>query len=119
MGHLPLVFGGRLAQEYAGCSVVVKNLIQELHRSGRALRLNDALVEAEEVRLKQGGLCRSNDPHVMAVAKVAQARLVCTNDAALREDFRDRAILNKPRGKLWSPAAHSTLRRNACDDCNP
>jgi hypothetical protein len=116
-GITPLVFGGRLAVEYAQCSEAVRNILLELSRAGKALKVDAARVNAEEQALRASGQCRSDDPHVVALAKVSGARLVCTIDDALGQDFRDKNILGKPRGKQWSPAAHQVLRQSACKDC--
>jgi hypothetical protein len=116
-GVTPIVFGGRLADEYSGCSQIVKNIIQELSRAGKALKVDATVINAEAQTLRASGLCRSDDPHVLALAKVSGARLVCTIDGALREDVCDKNILRKPRGKLWSPAGHQELRHSACKNC--
>lgn len=36
---------------------------------------------------------RSNDPHILALALASKARVLCSNDGDLRDDFRDRSIL--------------------------
>ena len=65
---------------------------------------------------------RSNDAHVLALAAASGARLLYTNDRALIEDFKDRAVMARP-GSVYTTArsrevtkAHRQLlaRRDLC-----
>lgn len=52
-------------------------------------------------QLEATNACRSNDVHILALAKVSGSRLLFSNDKDLWDDFRDRNIL-KPKGKIYS-----------------
>ena len=61
-----------------------------LVRAGRA-----RLVPWERVEPHQAGFgnIRSDDPHVLALARAADVRLLYTRDRRLRRDFRDRQLI--------------------------
>ncbi len=64
--------------------------------------VNDEEVDTETKALKANGLCKSNDPHVLALAQVSGARLLYSNDKDLQQDFKNKALINSPRGKVYS-----------------
>lgn len=71
-------------------------------RSGWLRLVPDEVVRDETVRLQRGKACKSNDEHVIALARVGGARLLYTNDVALQEDFDDPELVNDPRGKVYT-----------------
>ena len=77
-----------------------RELLQQLTVAGRAFTVDDAQVDAttEVVRPQ----CRSNDPHVVALAQVSGARLLYSNDTTLHQDFGDPQLINAPRGSVFS-----------------
>jgi hypothetical protein len=117
LGVMPIVYGGKLVEEYAQCGSRVWGRIAELRRAGRAFRFADEEIQQEAATLVVAGHCVSDDTHILALARVSGARLVCTRDAKLMQDFKNRAVVGKPRGKVWSPAAHKTLRARFCHEC--
>jgi len=46
--------------------------------------------------------CKSDDPHVVAVALISNARFLYSNDGDLQKDFRDPNLVNNPRGSVYS-----------------
>ena len=52
--------------------------------------------------LRQNGVCESNDQHVIALAQVSGARLLYCRDDALRQDFKNKELVDQPRGKVYS-----------------
>src|SRR5437764_928742 len=84
-----LVIGGRLAVELEHLGEP-RRFVRALLRAGRARRLPDSEVDQEESKVQESGLCRSNDYHVLALARVSGARTVCTLDKALQKDVRNR-----------------------------
>ena len=56
----------------------------------------------EETRLEKKGLCISDDPHVIALARISGARLLCSNDKDLQQDFGTKNLIDRPRGKVYS-----------------
>ena len=69
-----------------------------------ARQIADEVVCAEIRVLKEQGIYRSDDEHVLALAGVSGARLLFTNDPALEKDFKNRRIINsgKGRGRVYT-----------------
>ena len=98
--------------------------LRTAQRVGRARAISDEAVDSETETLRSQGICRSNDEHVVALAKVSGARLLFTNDNALQDDFRDRRIVGGTRGRVYTTGqskdvsnTHRSLlsRRDLCD----
>ena len=101
-----------------------KRVFAERLQAGRARRIPDEVVDSETDTLRSQGICDSNDEHVLALARVSGARLLFTNDGALRNDFRDRRIVDGTRGRVYTTGqskdvsnTHRSLlsRRDLCD----
>ena len=108
--RLTLIHGGKLTQEYGVAGVL--NVIALLAQSGRAIKVSDALIEAELAKI--ANLCTSNDEHVIALARAdrQRARVLCTNDQALRTDFKNKSLIDNPRGTIYSPTRHKASLAN-------
>lgn len=113
---LQMVYGGRLRREYDRLSAQ-RRLIVELDRSGRARLIPDAEVDAQEEVLSSAGVCESDDPHIIALAIISGARLLCSLDAALLRDFRDHRLVAKPRGKVYKTRKHRHLVAKTMREC--
>jgi hypothetical protein len=102
--RLTLIHGGKLTQEYGIAGVLP--IIALLAQSGRAIRINEALIDVQLAKIQ--GRCTSNDDHVIALARAdrQRARVLCTNDQALRTDFKNKALVDNPRGTIYSPTRH-------------
>lgn len=83
--RMRVVIGGRLLRELA--KTHMRDLIVEWLRSGCVVRLNDKDVDTEEEVFAKKSI-KSDDPHVLAVAKLSSSRVLYTNDAPLMEDLR-------------------------------
>lgn len=57
--------------------------------------------------------CRSNDLHVLALARVSGARTLCTADGDLRRDFKDSRLVARPKGSIYSRASHAHLLKHS------
>ena len=77
-------------------------------------KVSDERVDAETAIIKQQGLCRSDDPHVIALAKISGARLLCTSDEDLHADFKNPEIVNNPRGSIYQDQSHAPLIKKHC-----
>ncbi len=66
--------------------------------------MTDEAVDDHATGLRKEGVCKSNDVHVLALALVSGARLLYTNDAALKDDFGNPEIVARPRGKIYTTA---------------
>ena len=106
-----LVYGGQLAKEL-GRLPKAKRILAELKSEGRALLCPRQKVDEEEKEVHKLGLCRSDDPHVIALARVSGARVLCTNDGDLEVDFKNRQLVPAPRGTIYKNASHKSLLKH-------
>ena len=86
--------------EYAGNSAFMKILVL-LKSTGAAQEFSKTAVDARQSLVSSMPI-RSDDPHVIALALVSGARLLVSADVDLVADFKDRAIVNAPRGKVYN-----------------
>jgi len=105
-----LVYGGRLASEVERLHST-RRLLAELYRSGKAILEDAAAVRREEQRYLAEGNLRSNDPHVLALARVSGARVLFTGDQLLIKDFCNPRHL-RPKGKVYQRSEHKRLLRH-------
>ena len=110
-----LVFGGRLTQELYVIEKA-RRYLREASRRGDAIQIPNALVDEEEAEIEKSGICRSDDAHVIALARVSGARVLYSNDRTLGQDFNDHRLISNPRGKHYKRPEHEGLLRhtNAC-----
>ena len=108
-GRGRLVVGGQLLRELND-SGDFKRWLQTALRRNSALAFDDDQVDAETEAIRARQICRSNDKHVLALARVSGARLLFTNDRALQDDFRNRRIIPNPRGRIYTTVEHSDIR---------
>lgn len=111
VGNGRLVYGGHLARELERVNLAARTLAQ-LKRAGRTFRPDDQLVDTEAELVRQTGLCRSNDQHVVGLARVSGARTLCTYDKTLMEDFKNPKLLPRPRGSIYSRPEHTSLLKH-------
>ena len=71
----------------------------------------DRQVDDEARALASSEDLRSNDRHVLALARLSGARLLYSRDEALRDDFRNVKLLAGPRGKLYPENMGAGCRR--------
>jgi hypothetical protein len=107
-----LVAAGKLREELAKNQDVKRQLVQ-LDRAGRLISADADKLRREEQRLRAKAICASNDPHVLALAIVSGARTLATDDNALAADFKNKRIIDQPRGSIYrDPAMHRRLLRH-------
>jgi hypothetical protein len=92
----------------------MRRWLVNLTRAGILTRIPDAVVDAEELRLTGTNVCRSDDPHIVALALKSGARILFSHDQALHQDFGNKDLIDKPRGSVYQSAAHKHL----LDDAN-
>ena len=98
-----LVVGGALmGKGELGDACIFENWARQAQLSGKMLVANKKEVENKTALLEETGACKSNDHHVIALAQVSGARLLYTNDRALQKDFKDKRLIDKPRGRVYS-----------------
>ena len=106
-----LVLGGRNRHELQKVGAAART-IRRLAVAGKAAAQADDMVNEEKRRVKKAGLCRSDDSHVIALARVSGARTLCSEDQALHADFTNRELVNSPRGRIYQNATHKRLLRH-------
>lgn len=107
---LRIVYGGKVLSELV--TPGRRRQFLELDRSGKARKYQDDVVDKEQKSIEKLSL-KSDDPHVLALARVSGARLLSTEDQNLIEDFKDTAIIN-PKGKIYNRKAHRQLVTDCC-----
>ena len=97
-----LAVGGKLKNELYNSSKCFREWAKERIQSGRIRQVNDKIVEDRTLQLQNGSQYRSNDTHVLALAQVSGSRLLYSNDRDLQLDFKNKTLINNPRGKVYS-----------------
>jgi hypothetical protein len=113
---LEIVYGGELAREYAKITSVAR-LVRLLDQAGVAKKYDDTVVNAEDKKVKRLNVCTSNDTHIIALARVAHARLLCSADQKLHTDFKNKKLIDKPRGRIYQSPVHDDLLKRKCQVC--
>ena len=112
-GNPRLVAAGKLRKELADSGDAVRRLLVRLEQMGKLRSADPGKLRHEEQRLHATAICASNDPHVLALAIVSGARTLATDDNALASDFRNKRIIDQPRGKIYrDPDEHGHLLRH-------
>jgi hypothetical protein len=107
---LTLCIGGRLTEELADTKLY--SLLKQLRLAGRLLSLDKKEIEREELKIEK--LLVSNDGHIIAIARICGCRLLFSNDKDLHIDFRNKTLIDTPRGKIYQDSSHSHLLDEAC-----
>ena len=115
-GILKMVYGGKLLTEY-GRSSKIKSVLRKFDQIGIAQAYDDEKLNIEAKRIRRLQVCRSDDAHIIALAKVSGARLLCSEDGELHEDFRNSRLLSNPRGKVYQTSNHRPLLNIYCRLC--
>ena len=98
---LSLVAGGHLLTELDG-NTTFREWRAVAGNVGRVRIVPTAAVGQRTDELKQENACMSNDEHVIALAQISGARLLYSNDKDLHSDFTNRALVDGPRGKIYT-----------------
>lgn len=103
-----MVYGGsKLLSEYSGNQKFM-TLLAEFKRLGTAKLHSSEAVDAEQLIVERLPLT-SDDPHIIALARVSGARLLISEDSALRNDFKNRTLIASPRGKVYNSRSANRL----------
>ena len=108
-GRLRLVVGGKLLEE------LEKNMrcrvwIQQARLAGVVHTVNNQAIDTDCDTLRTTGSCRSDDLHVIALARLSRARFLYSNDLSLHQDFKNRQLIDNPRGRIYSTHTGGQLR---------
>ena len=82
-----------------------RDMLLTYDRAGKATRVPAARFAADERSLRADANLRSDDPHVLALAKEARVRLLYTGDKNLMADFKKFI----DGGNIYSRAANANL----------
>lgn len=86
------------------------NLIQQLQRTGKLKEIPARDVRQKENELK--GQIESDDEHIIALAMVANVKVLVSKDEKLHRDFKNRNLVG---GKVYQTASHKhLLTRDTC-----
>ena len=103
-GHL--VVGGKLLEELDKGSNSFSAWGREARLAGKMWVEDEGKVKERAEQLCTAGTCKSNDLHIIALAQVSGTRRLYSNDSDLQEDFTDKRLIDKPRGKVYSTRMH-------------
>ena len=105
-----LVLGGRLKDELMGAGKF-QAWLKEAQLAGRVYEAPPRDVQAAELELSGLTSLKSNDHHVLALAKLSGAHLLYSNDGNLNKDFRNRSVLGRgiPR-KVYTTSKYRDVR---------
>ena len=95
-----LVVGGKLVEELA--STKAKEWVRQAILSKRVKMPDQAKIDVLITKLQDKGGFKSDDPHIVALAQVSGARLLYSNDKDLQQDFKNKKLIDRPRGKVYS-----------------
>ena len=96
-----LVAGGKLLRELDRYHKF-RMWLQQAILAGRVRLCNDDEVNEKTQTLKNELSRRFNDRHILALAQVSGARLLYSNDLDLQRYFKDKNLIDNPRGKVYS-----------------
>ena len=122
-GKGKLVVGGKLKEELMGKKPKKGEKLKEevngvsefrvwaaqSNLSGKLINADENRVDQETKEVKSSGKLKSNDPHIIALAQVSGARLLFSNDKVLHKDFKNRNLINKPLGRIYSTSENKSF----------
>ena len=111
-GSNRLVAGGKLLEELESGSPDFRIWASVAVSAGKMRIVNKTDVEAKTEQVQDAGLCRSDDPHILALAQLSGARLLYSNDRALQQDFKDKELIDSPRGRVYSTHDSKDFKRS-------
>lgn len=110
-GNLIYSTGGKFAGEVGRNA---RHRLAGYLQAGRATFIPASKFAKYEREFADNKAVRSDDPHVLALARFSGARLLYTADKNLRDDFKDTQLL-KPKGKIYSGKRNAgLLRQSTC-----
>jgi len=79
---------------------------------GKLVFLNEAVVNEREAELEESGRLISNDAHIVALAQLSGTRLLYSNDKNLHKDFKNKDLIDAPRGSVYSTKKSSAYGKS-------
>ena len=103
-GKLLLCLSTNLKKELA--ITPMGDVYKELILAGLIKEYHHGVPEEEEVVKKN---CKSNDNHIIALARLSNCRLLFSQDKPLHADFTNLKLVPSPKGKVYQHAKHEHL----------
>lgn len=96
-----LVYGGtKYGKELAGVTAAVQ-LFAGYARAGKAKLLDKSRIDEEAAWIEANQSIKSDDEHILAIARVSGARVLCSCDGDLISDFTNIALVPTPKGRRF------------------
>jgi hypothetical protein len=109
-----LVYGGQLAVELAKVEKA-RRWLRAGQQAGITQYIPADRIQYEQRQVTALGLCKSDDPHVIALARASRARILFTRDKSLIADFKNTKLISNPKGRVYSSRNNSMfLNRARC-----
>ena len=117
-----MVIGGKYRRDELTQDDAFNTWLNEAMKDGRIRRIPDPDVDHEEQALISRGGLKSNDAHILALARVSKAGILYTRDERLRKDFKDSDFgppggLLYPDGESRNATGHRRRMLNRMDTC--
>ena len=109
-GSQRFVVGGKQLEEIEQGSEGFREWASEAAEAGKMRVVNKDKVDARTKDIENNGGYESDDPHILALAQLSDARLLYSNDGALQEDFGNKDLIDRPRGKVYSTRENKNFR---------
>ena len=109
-GKLVYSFGGKFGTEMSSRA---KEKLKGLDQSGKAKQIIPKELVNQERKMPKNVKFKSNDKHILALARASGASLLYTEDKSLMEDFKNIKLINNPRGRIYSRAENKSLLTNS------
>ena len=90
-----------LKKEHKGNTAVI-DFFRRIKQNNLLDDIDDEQIDAEKDLVAKAAQPKSNDLHVLALARISGARVIATDDRALQEDIGNKKLLDAPRGKVFS-----------------
>lgn len=110
-----MVYGGKLKREYIPVTNI-RRILFKFDQAGIAKVFPDVDVDNQTDIIKKMKTCVSNDEHIIALARVSGARLLCSEDSSLHTDFKCKKLIDSPRGKIYQTRKHISILNENCDN---
>ena len=95
-----LVVSGKLLEKLD--QTPARGWVRQAFIAGLIRGVGESEANVRTEKLRNEGECRSDDPHVLALAQISGARLLYSNDKDLHQDFKNKTLIDGPRGKVYS-----------------
>lgn len=102
--------GSKLKAEYRNNKKFV-SFLAELMKKGQVHKINDSAVDDLEGIIATRPDAKSDDPHILAIAVLSNARVLISHDQPLHQDFTSTNFFT-PKGRIYQNPRHRRLLSN-------